>query len=108
MNSKDRLIYTDPSTSKVMIKDSPIEGIKDVRVFIEKHIKNNITSAMSANLNLKKKPSSNGVFPPKYILKMVSKDGSAQTHVYYCKSQLFEDLIESWGTCDLIIQQFVK
>lgn len=86
MNSKDRLIYTDPSTSKVVIKDSPIEGIQDVRVFIEKYIKNNVTSAMSPIINLRKKPKTNGVFPPKYILKMVSKDGGAQTYVYYCKS----------------------
>ena len=102
-NSKDRVIYTDPITNRVVVKSDPIEGISHVRVFVDKYIRKNVTTTMAANSSSKKKVNAKGIFPPKYILKMVNDRGVAEVNVYYCKNQLFADMIESWGACDLIL-----
>jgi len=48
-----------------------------------------------------------GVIPPKYILKFIYKSGEADTRVYYCQRQLISDMLEQWGSVDIILQQYI-
>lgn len=45
-----------------------------------------------------------GLVPPKFILKFINKNGhSNDTRVYYCHKMLLQDMIEEWGTDDMIL-----
>lgn len=97
MHSKDRLIYTDKATNKLIVKKEAIT-IFQARQFIDDHI-------------LKKNPRQPGrvdsVIPPKYILKIVDKSGASDTRVFYCKNQLVSCMMEAWGSMDLILQPYI-
>ena len=70
-------------------------------------MRKNIFSNKTYSSNTRKQAQSEGIIPPKYILKAVDKSGQAETWVYFCKAQLISDMIEHWGSCDLILQQFI-
>ena len=56
----------------------------------------------------KKKHKIDGVIPPKYTVKIIEKNmRSASIRVYFGKNELITDLLEQWGKCDLIVQEFV-
>ena len=106
-NAKDHLIYTDPATYKLVVKKIPIT-IFDVKSFIDKHM--NSKDATAALFDIKRrKPKDEGLMAPKYILKILEKHcKGASTRVFFDQNQLIADIIENWGKCDLIVQQFVE
>ena len=56
----------------------------------------------------KKKEKIDGVIPPKYTLKIIEKNcQNATVRLYFGKNELITDLLEQWGKCDLIVQEFV-
>ena len=49
-----------------------------------------------------------GIIRPKFVLKFVEKHyGMAETRVYYDKNVMMGDMVERWGTCDILLQEFV-
>ena len=48
-----------------------------------------------------------GVIPPKYVLKLIMKNGASETRVYFDKNVLIGDLNENWGRYDMFLQEFV-
>ena len=104
LHSRDRQIYTNPITNQLVVKSFPIT-IVHVRQFIDQHMQSVASTPQAAYGRQKTKPE--GVTPPKYVLKTVSKNGGSDTRVYFCKNLLISDMIEYWGSLDLILQQFV-
>lgn len=112
-NSKDRLIYTDLHTGKIMVETKAI-SLYDVRHFIEEHIIKREKSKEAASALLSSKASKSkrgklddGIITPKFILKFVAKNGSAETKVYYDKNLMLADMIEKWGNCEILMQEFI-
>ena len=99
LHSKDRMIYTEKSTNKIVIKKEAIT-IFQARQFIDDHILKNSGPSTQTRTD--------SVIPPKFILKMVEKSGASDTLVYYCKNKLINFMMEVWGSCDLILQQYVN
>ena len=104
MHSKDRTIHTNPLTNELIVKNSPIT-ILHVKKFIDKHMNSVASTPQVAPSRQNQKLE--GVIAPKYVLKTISKNGESDTRVYYCKNLLISEMIENWGTVDLILQQFV-
>lgn len=106
MNSKDKLIYTDPSTLKLVVRRGAIE-INTLRNFIDTYMYGKV--ATPADLGeRKRKPKEEGVMPPKFVLKLIPKYASnATTKVFFSKSHLISAVLENWGKEDLVVQQFV-
>lgn len=49
-----------------------------------------------------------GVTAPKYVMKMMEKKGTdAAIRLFFSKDSLIADMIEHWGKCDIIVQEFV-
>ena len=88
-------------TNELVVKRNPIT-ILHVRKFIDKHM-HSISSTPQVSVG-RQKSKLEGVIPPKYVLKTVAKNGSSDTRVYYCKSLLITEMIEFWGTKDIILQ----
>lgn len=104
-NTKDRLVYTDPGTFKLIVKKQAVE-IDDVKKFIDDHMAEPLSVPQTGARQ--KKPRDDGIIPPKYVLKILPKGyRSAETRVYFCKNSLMTDMIEQWGKEDLIVQQFI-
>ena len=88
-------------TNEIIVKRDPIT-IMHVKKFIEKHM-NSISSTPQVSVG-RQKSKLEGVIAPKYVLKTIAKNGSSETRVYYCKSLLITEMIEYWGTVDIILQ----
>lgn len=103
MNTRDRIIYTDPGTNKIVVRRTPL-NVFNVRQFIDEHMKDSQLPATSAIDNRRKMNKEKGIIPPKYVLKYMGKHvNDAETLVYYCKNQLIADMIELWGTVDMMV-----
>jgi len=74
-DSRSRLIYTDPSTGKIVIKKQTLD-ILDVRKFVDTHM---VPSASALPTSKRgKNRAIESVVPPKYIMKTLDRNsGSA-------------------------------
>lgn len=88
-------------TNEIIVKRDPIT-IMHVKKFIDKHMKSISSTPQVSAGRLKSKL--DGVIAPKYVLKTLAKNGCSDTRVFYCKSLLITEMIEFWGTKDIILQ----
>ena len=103
-NTKDRFIYTDPCTQKLVVKKRAIT-IFHLKHFIDEHMHQMQPPPKPVDKQRgRNKAKPEGIVPPKYILKIIEKTGrDATARVYFCRNQLLGDLSEYWGRCDLIV-----
>ena len=86
-NAKDRFIYTDPFTNKLIVKKQPI-NIFDIKQFIDRHMHVMQAPPKPADKQRgRNKAKPDGIVPPKYILKIIEKNGrDATARVYFCRN----------------------
>ena len=107
-NVRDRLIYTDPATFKLVVRKQAIT-MQDLRQFIDNHMQDtcDATNAFMGS-RVRSKHKDEGIVAPKYVLKTMEKFGkNAFTRVYFDKNHLIQDCIDSWGQGDMVVQQYV-
>lgn len=103
---RDRVIYTDPLTGKLVVRKGSL-SINTIRQFIDEHMSRKLPF-QSKYAASKRQASVEGLVAPKYVLKTMRRTAKdAEVTIFYDKNQLLQDILESRGQYELIVQQFV-
>ena len=100
---KNRMLYTDPYTQKLVVKTGHLSPTM-ISDFIKNHMNYSGNQLTDMQAKGKRRRETHGVVAPKYIMKLMARGSTnADVQLYYCKSHLLADMMKDWGTRDIIV-----